>query len=602
MTEIIEEEYIYRELLDNNSPLIEQPKNISMSLKPHQLAEIHKARTMEQNDIIKYCSVTDPNQIFNVRANVGLLSDIVGYGKTMTALGIIIESDISDIHINNVWTRTYKTNSFSVSSTSGIDQEPYIKTTLVVVPRGPVYLQWLSMIKQHTKLNVFAIENIKTIKKYVPDVSNGSTEEDVRNFFEGYDLVLVKITNIKQLITYISKPSKYHRRWSRLMIDEAHDNIVQLPLIHYRFLWMITGTPKMFRYNLNNYSDIREIIFNETRFVTVKSHNDFVKSSFDIPPLEEINYKCIMSKRLSALRGYLNRSVFERINAGDITGAIKEMGVKEATIDALIKRLTEGMRKDITNKNVELNNLQYMVLTDSERETRMISLKNSINTIQQQLTNLEERINAITVDDCAICMDTKKDPVVLECTHSFCLRCIAGVMRNATFEPKCPECRQVIEKEKMTKIGELNNEDTDDKTSGLPNKNLSKEETMLKIINDKPDGKFLIFSAVDNSFNSVINKLKMNNITCAEIKGTTASMKNILDNFKSGTLKVVLLNTRYAGSGIDISCATDVIIYHYMGKDKTQAVGRAQRVGRTSPLKVHNLLHDNEIYSNPLLY
>jgi len=602
MTEIIEEEYIYRELLDNNSPLIEQPKNISMSLKPHQLAEIHKARTMEQNDIIKYCSVTDPNQIFNVRANVGLLSDIVGYGKTMTALGIISESDISDIHINNVWTRTYKTNSFSVSSTSGIDQEPYIKTTLVVVPRGPVYLQWLSMIKQHTKLNVFAIENIKTIKKYVPDVSNGSTEEDVRNFFEGYDLVLVKITNIKQLITYISKPSKYHRRWSRLMIDEAHDNIVQLPLIHYRFLWMITGTPKMFRYNLNNYSDIREIIFNETRFVTVKSHNDFVKSSFDIPPLEEINYKCIMSKRLSALRGYLNRSVFERINAGDITGAIKEMGVKEATIDALIKRLTEGMRKDITNKNVELNNLQYMVLTDSERETRMISLKNSINTIQQQLTNLEERINAITVDDCAICMDTKKDPVVLECTHSFCLRCIAGVMRNATFEPKCPECRQVIEKEKMTKIGELNNEDTDDKTSGLPNKNLSKEETMLKIINDKPDGKFLIFSAVDNSFNSVINKLKMNNITCAEIKGTTASMKNILDNFKSGTLKVVLLNTRYAGSGIDISCATDVIIYHYMGKDKTQAVGRAQRVGRTSPLKVHNLLHDNEIYSNPLLY
>lgn len=602
MTEIIDEEYIYRELLDNNSPLIEQPKNISMSLKPHQLAEIHKARTMEQNDIIKYCSVTDPNQIFNVRANVGLLSDIVGYGKTMTALGIISESDISDIHINNVWTRTYKTNSFSVSSTSGIDQEPYIKTTLVVVPRGPVYLQWLSMIKQHTKLNVFAIENIKTIKKYIPDVSNGSTEEDVRNFFEGYDLVLVKITNIKQLITYISKPSKYHRRWSRLMIDEAHDNIVQLPLIHYRFLWMITGTPKMFRYNLNNYSDIREIIFNETRFVTVKSHNDFVKSSFDIPPLEEINYKCIMSKRLSALRGYLNRSVFERINAGDITGAIKEMGVKEATIDALIKRLTEGMRKDITNKNVELNNLQYMVLTDSERETRMISLKNSINTIQQQLTNLEERINAITVDDCAICMDTKKDPVVLECTHSFCLRCIAGVMRNATFEPKCPECRQVIEKEKMTKIGELNNEDTDDKTTGLPNKNLSKEETMLKIINDKPDGKFLIFSAVDNSFNSVINKLKMNNITCAEIKGTTASMKNILDNFKSGSLKVVLLNTRYAGSGIDISCATDVIIYHYMGKDKTQAVGRAQRVGRTSPLKVHNLLHDNEIYNNPLLY
>ena len=32
-----------------------------------------------------------------------------------------------------------------------------------------------------------------------------------------------------------------------------------------------------------------------------------------------------------------------------------------------------------------------------------------------------------------------------------------------------------------------------------------------------------------------------------------------------------------------------------MGEDKIQAVGRGQRVGRTSPLSVHNLLYEHEM-------
>ena len=45
---------------------------------------------------------------------------------------------------------------------------------------------------------------------------------------------------------------------------------------------------------------------------------------------------------------------------------------------------------------------------------------------------------------------------------------------------------------------------------------------------------------------------------------------------------------------IDISFATDVIIYHSMNNEKTQAIGRAHRVGRTKPLYVHTLLYEEE--------
>ena len=71
-------------------------------------------------------------------------------------------------------------------------------------------------------------------------------------------------------------------------------------------------------------------------------------------------------------------------------------------------------------------------------------------------------------------------------------------------------------------------------------------------------------------------------------------MNNILNNFKNGFMNVILLNTYYAGSGIDISFATDVIIYHSMKEHKIQAIGRAYRVGRTEDLKVHTLLYEEE--------
>jgi SNF2 family DNA or RNA helicase len=71
-------------------------------------------------------------------------------------------------------------------------------------------------------------------------------------------------------------------------------------------------------------------------------------------------------------------------------------------------------------------------------------------------------------------------------------------------------------------------------------------------------------------------------------------MMKILDNFENRKIKVILLNTHHAGYGINICNATDVIIYHSMKDEKVQAVGRAQRVGRTEPLTIHNLCYPHE--------
>ena len=125
---------------------------------------------------------------------------------------------------------------------------------------------------------------------------------------------------------------------------------------------------------------------------------------------------------------------------------------------------------------------------------------------------------------------------------------------------------------------------------------LTKEDTLLEIIKNNQNGKYIVFSRVD-SFTKIIEKLNSNDITYSSLKGNTSHMMNTLNKFKKGETNVILLTTQHAGSGIDISYATDVIILHSMDIDKQQAIGRAQRVGRTESLNVHNLCYDHELPS-----
>jgi len=158
----------------------------------------------------------------------------------------------------------------------------------------------------------------------------------------------------------------------------------------------------------------------------------------------------------------------------------------------------------------------------------------------------------------------------------------------------CPECRAPIKsKELIAVVDEKNSENSAESSVKTPIKN--KEDTLIDIIRSKESGKFLVFTTIDAGFWSLMKKLEMNNISYTEMKGSTSHMMNVLEKFKSGEIKVILLNTYYAGSGIDMSFATDVVIYHAMGIERVQAIGRAQRQGRTEQLSIHNLCYPNEL-------
>jgi hypothetical protein len=79
------------------------------------------------------------------------------------------------------------------------------------------------------------------------------------------------------------------------------------------------------------------------------------------------------------------------------------------------------------------------------------------------------------------------------------------------------------------------------------------------------------------------------------MKGSIACISNIIDRYKKGITKVILLNTENFGSGLNLEMTTDIIIYHKLTDGmKEQVVGRGQRIGRSGSLNVHHLEYNGE--------
>lgn len=625
------------EITHESMRYIVENNKLNKQLKPHQLACLYKAIKMEKEGTINYnitpesykslfrdnnYHITNRSMLYSgkisISTNIGIIGDIVGYGKTLTALSLIAYNPLDNIHTNKIRTNSYNStrgyNYFtSICENTNIpDSDTMIDATLIIVPRGPVYIQWEKTLKESTNLKYIAIDNLLYIKKFLPEYKNNNKNEIIE-FFNQYDVVLIKNTTLDILLGnygyYNDCSDAFITRWKRIMIDECHDLINKIITFNYLFMWLISGTymnmsNKSASYN-SIYQNIKDILKIENiNYLLVKCTKEFVRDSFKIPPLIEKYYLCKLSKNLEIIKNFISPHILEKINANDIAGAIKDLGGKNETEDGIVELICKEINKDISNK---VREREYVDSLTISADTKVLKLKNidaDLKTLNDKLLNLKNRITEINSKTCAICLDIVSNPILLECAHVFCAGCLIKWLMNIEKNSikHCPECRNPIKStEKLTAIVSHKNIEIKPNINNinvLGTGVLTKEETLLGIIKNKPNGKFIVFSKIDNGFWKVIETLMKNNIEYAELKGNTSHMMNVLNKFREGSISVILLNTQYAGSGIDISFATDIIIYHCMNVDKQQAVGRAQRVGRNDNLYVHNLCYEHEMSQN----
>jgi len=321
----------------------------------------------------------------------------------------------------------------------------------------------------------------------------------------------------------------------------------------------------------------------------VEGNREFVRNSFKIPQPVENYYLCKMPSRMNVIKNFVCATILDKINANDIEGAIKDLGGKMDTQSNVLELVSNDLKREIMNKEREKDYINSLDIPNENKIIRIKTIENDIKTKNEKLIDLTNRITEINSKMCSICMYDIEHPIMLECTHSYCASCITQWLNKSL---KCPECRNTIDTEKMISI--MNEHQVSPKQCEM----MSKIDTLLNIIKKNPRGRYLVFSQYDNGFIEIKDTLTKFGFTTSEMKGNTSHMMNVLNDFKNGKISVILLNTNFAGSGIDISFATDVILYHSMGSAKQQAIGRAQRVGRTDVLNIHHVCYEHEMTTN----
>ena len=146
-------------VLDGNSPVTTQPKDIKIQLKQHQLALIKECRNLEQSSMnpIIYKN-------YSFKTKIGIIGDIVGSGKTLSILGLISEKK----NIKTFIQLTHGGSSLSYHLLNeNIDTDDfddmYKNTDLIVIPHN-IYKQWINVIENQTNLSYMSIL-IRSLKR-----------------------------------------------------------------------------------------------------------------------------------------------------------------------------------------------------------------------------------------------------------------------------------------------------------------------------------------------------------------------------------------------------------------------------------------------------
>jgi SNF2 family DNA or RNA helicase len=232
--------------------------------------------------------------------------------------------------------------------------------------------------------------------------------------------------------------------------------------------------------------------------------------------------------------------------------------------------------------------------TPQAKENALKSLKEKMNSLEEQIKQLKERIENYKEEMCPICFDEPQNPTLTPCcSRIFCAGCI---LTSLTRQATCPLCRANIHAGGLRNLATApvaKNEIIDPTAGPQP---LKKNEQLLELLQQKPEGKFLVFSRYDNPFLQIATEIEGLNISVKQVKGNKDVIAATLKSFEAGKTKVLLLNSLEAGAGMNITAASDVILLHAMThEEEKQILGRAYRLGRKEPLNVVRLLHPEEL-------
>lgn len=589
---------ISHNFMDNDSTLFYdkniqdtyQSKNTlnSIKLKQHQLLTLAYMEYIEKNKSI----YLENDRI--IKANYGYLCDIVGSGKSIVILNLILNNFIIPNNENIKLVDHYSLSHFREDRPnflySETSEERKIKhrkkmlpISMIVVPHGIVN-QWESYLNQFT-------ENIKY--KVLKTKSNiQELDENKENILDNVNILLVSASKFNIISKYFNEISI-----TRLIIDEVDS--ITIPNcsqnIDSVFTWLISSSVNHIKAGVSKHTGlicniIKHNYYRLNKFILLKNDNDFIvdSMSLDAPIVEEIY---CYSKNFAGkiLQGFIDEKILTMINANAVNEVSSILNIQKTNEKNIVDTVCDKLQIDKKNKIIELESIQKMTYSCQKlKNTHVQNKQKEILKIDEKIVCIEKRIKDNNIDP--ITLEEIKNAVITKCCQNkFEMESILKAIQQNS---KCPYCRKILCSDDIIIV----NDENDDKLSVKKDK-FDKYEQLEFLLEQKfqTNQKILIFSEYNESFKKIELLLEKKKLQFKKLMGTSQTISNIVKSYVSQDLNILLLNAKYYGTGLNLINTDHVILFHKMNTDlEHQVIGRAQRIGRNKPLHVWKLLYHNE--------
>lgn len=230
-------------------------------------------------------------------------------------------------------------------------------------------------------------------------------------------------------------------------------------------------------------------------------------------------------------------------------------------------------------------------------------------------SELRERlINKITLvlnsgsdEECAICLDSLRQPVITYCAHVFCRPCICEVICTEKEQAKCPLCRaQIKTKELVEYPGEKEGTGS---VTGEKWRSSSKVDALmtnlLKLRSEDPTIKSLVVSQFTKFLNILEVPLREYGFSFTRLDGTMnqkARAKAIQDfqDSSPGSPTVMLLSLKAGGVGLNLTAASHVFLMDpsWNPAAEDQCVDRCHRLGQNRDVVITKFIVKDSVEEN----
>lgn len=504
---------------------------INIPLYEHQKTSIQNMEELEKKSSITIDSETC------IDTTLGILSDLPGYGKTLSVLGLIGKT-LYDPE-EEFYFKEKREMSMFVSKVK-MKRLQQLSVSLILV-NVSLLSQWIAEL-QRTSLRHLAVY----------------TKGDIEGIdMTKYDIILVSHT-VYNLFCQVYRA----KCWKRFIVDEpASLRITSMEECTAKFYWLVTATPYEL-YPRRRCGFVGDLLpeFEWLKYIILKNEDHYVKISYDMPITNHIYYtiSCDMSKLFD---GLVNQNTMEMMQAGNISGVLASFGNMAETMFESFKQRKKKRLEELMSDEENIDKIQL---------------------ITNHLTLLDERIRRYVAENTCIicyCPHQTQSLYVLTCCQTIYCGC-------KPVDTVCPVCKSGDIHGIPISIDDL----PEYSSPTCQMVNLTKIHQTMSIISDAVNKKILIFSNFNESFATIKKCLEEKRILYLELRGTKEKRDNTIDLYKTGNVNVLLLNTIHSGAGLNLQETTDIIIYHRLHDyQKTQVLGRANRIGRKMNLNVHYL-------------